>query len=274
MICEIRELNPDDLAETLSLLNQNFFGNLFVLSRTNEILNQKSSNSILGYFEDGKLVSGLLYSANLVPFSITPNAADEYGKFLAKLANRHASIVGIKADVETLWEKSQTSFPEPRLVRENQFLFVLENELPVLEESKVRKVELSDLDKYVSASVEMFTGEVGLPPLDLVEYRLRLKSQIEAGNSYAWFASDGRVLFKVDVGSTFNGACQLQGVWLHPELRGRGYSVALLQMAINQIQNDFCQKITLYVNDFNSAAIALYERLGFKHLGNFRTIFF
>ncbi|MEN9692593.1 MAG: hypothetical protein RLZZ330_237 [Actinomycetota bacterium] len=274
MFSEIRELNSEDLAETLNLLNQEFHANLFVVSRTSEILKHTSSSSILGYFEDGKLVSGVFYSANLVPFSITENAAIEFGKFFAKLHNRTASIVGTKSDVEKIWETSQSSFPKPRLVRENQLLFVLEKELPILDDKKVRKVELTDLDNYVAASVEMFTGEVGLPPMDLVEYRLRIKSQIEAGNSYAWFASDGRVLFKVDLGSQFNGAGQLQGVWLHPELRGRGFSVALLQMAINQIQRDYCRTITLYVNDFNLAALALYERLGFENRGNFRTIFF
>lgn len=274
MICEIRELDNDDLAEVLNLLNQDFHANLFVASRTSEILKQKSSSSILGYFEDGKLVSGVFYSANLVPFSITENAAIQFGKFFAKLHNRTASIVGTKSDVEKIWETSHSSFPKPRLVRENQLLFVLEKELPIVVDNKVRKVELTDLDNYVAASVEMFTGEVGLPPLDLVEYRLRVKSQIEAGNSYAWFASDGRVLFKVDIGSQFNNAGQLQGVWLHPELRGRGFSVALLQMALNQIQQNSCQTITLYVNDFNVIAIALYERLGFQHRGNFRTIFF
>ena len=274
MICEIRELNPDDLAETLNLLSEDFYANIFVASRANEILQHKSANSILGYFEDGKLVSGLFYSANIVPFSITKNAAVEFGKFLARLNNHHASIVGAKSDVENLWEESQNCFPRPRLVRENQLLYVIENELPILQDNKVRKVELIDLDNYFAASVEMFTGEVGLPPLDLTEYRLRVKSQIEAGNSYAWFASDGRVLFKVDIGSKFNNAGQLQGVWLHPELRGRGFSVALLHMAINHIQRDYCQNITLYVNDFNEAAVALYERLGFKNHGSFRTIFF
>jgi predicted GNAT family acetyltransferase len=120
----------------------------------------------------------------------------------------------------------------------------------------------------------MFTGEVGLAPNDVVEYRQRVRAQITSNCSYGWFAQDGRVLFKVDVGAKYNDACQLQGVWLHPDLRGKGYSPELLQMAINLIQKQHCKKITLYVNDFNLPAISLYQQLGFVERNIFQTIFF
>jgi len=274
MICEIRELNFNDLNVLLENLHTDLETHLFVASRANEVLSRQTSSSVLGYFEDGRLVIGVFYGPNIVPFNVTKNAAEEFGKFFSKLTNRCASIVGAKSDVEILWPEISSNLPTPRLVRENQLLFVLEKVLIQHEDSKVRKVLDSDLDRYTSASIEMFTGEVGLPPNDLMEYRIRVKSQISVGNSYAWFAGDGRVLFKVDVGSQFDGACQIQGVWLHPELRGRGYSKELLHMAINLIQKQHAQKITLYVNDFNKPALALYRNLGFIEHNVFQTIFF
>ncbi len=274
MYPEIRELNSNDLPALLFNLQKDLETHLFVASRSEEILAKKSSTSILGYFEDGELKGGVLFGPNLVPFNISEDAAFSFGKFLNQMSLRFASIVGAKSDVENLWLPMSRFLPTPRLIRENQKLFVLENALPQHHDSKVRLANLSDLDAYTFASLEMFTGEVGLAPNDPIEYRQRVKSQISANISYGWFAGDGRVLFKVDVGSIFNGSCQLQGVWLHPELRGKGYSSELLHMAINLIQMQHAQKITLYVNDFNIPAVSLYERLGFVQRNLFQTIFF
>ncbi len=274
MFCEIRELDSSDLTDLLSNLASDLETHLFVASRSHEVLSRKSSSSILGYFEDGDLVGGVLFGPNLVPFNLTENAATEFGKFLTQLSLRFASIVGAKSDVEKLWKNLESALPKPRLIRETQKLFVLDEVLPQHHDSKVRLANTSDLDAYTLASIEMFTGEVGLAPNDLVEYRQRVRSQITSNSSYGWFAPDGRVLFKVDVGSKYNDACQLQGVWLHPDLRGKGYSAELLHMAINQIQNLHSKKITLYVNDFNLAAVSLYKRLGFVERNEFQTIFF
>ncbi len=274
MFCEIRELNSSDLNSLLNCVQKDLYTHLFVASRASEVLSRKTSASVLGYFEDGNLESAIMYGPNLVPVNMTEIASAEFGKFLGQLTNRCASIVGAKSDVVSIWSNVKSFFPEPRLLRETQILFVLENVLPILPDTKVRSVDDSDLEAYVSASIEMFAGEVGLVPADLVEYRQRVRSQIVAKFSYGWFSEDGRVLFKVDVGSKFDGACQLQGVWLHPDLRGKGYSTQLLHMAINLIQKEHATKITLYVNDFNSPAIALYQRLGFTNHNEFQTIFF
>ena len=50
----------------------------------------------------------------------------------------------------------------------------------------------------------------------------------------------------------------------HPELRGRGYGAQLLDHAICQAIATGCSLATLEVRRSNTAAIALYERAGFK----------
>lgn len=274
MNAEIRQLNSSDLPRLLELLNRDLETHLFIASKANDILSQRINSSIIGYFEYGDLHSGILVGPNIVPFFVDENSADFFATFLTKFPKRSASIVGPKKDVSLLWSKVSNLFPEPRLVRETQILFSLTHELPLHPQSHIRFATIDDLDAYTSASIEMFTGEVGLAPFDLVEYRLRVKGQIESGNAYGWFADDGRVLFKVDVGAEFNGACQLQGVWLHPDLRGKDYSAALLQMAINKMQSGGLKTICLYVNDFNLPAVSLYRKLGFTEHNLFQTIFF
>ena len=74
------------------------------------------------------------------------------------------------------------------------------------------------------------------------------------------------------IGSAALGCVQVQDVWLAPDLRGRGYAVPLIAAAVEQIMCDVGQLVTLYVNDFNTAARAAYRRVGFVEAGEFMTV--
>ena len=54
-------------------------------------------------------------------------------------------------------------------------------------------------------------------------------------------------------------------------LRGKGQSAALLSGMLIQAQEHH-PVISLYVNDFNTPAIRLYERLGFQEVGSLSTV--
>ena len=66
---------------------------------------------------------------------------------------------------------------------------------------------------------------------------------------------------------------QLQGIWTPPELRGRGLASASLAAICDRLFDVF-PTLSLYVNDFNEPAIALYRRVGFEHVGDFQTMLF
>ncbi len=74
----------------------------------------------------------------------------------------------------------------------------------------------------------MFIGEVGVDPR-LGDggrgYRRRVASLIAAGRAWARF-EDGEVVFKAEVGSQSPAVSQIQGVWVHPEWRGKGLGTA------------------------------------------------
>ena len=79
--------------------------------------------------------------------------------------------------------------------------------------------------------------------------------------------------FQCNVGPRSTATAQLQGVWTPPEQRGKGYAaVALAAVARRLLVTE--ATLTLYVNDFNAPAIALYDRLGFVRVGTFATYLF
>src|SRR5262249_59113202 len=73
---------------------------------------------------------------------------------------------------------------------------------------------------------------------------------------------DGRVIFKAEIGSVTPHACQVQGVWVRPELRGRGLAEAGMAALVNDALNRVAPVVSLYVNDYNRPARAAYRRGG------------
>jgi uncharacterized protein len=93
---------------------------------------------------------------------------------------------------------------------------------------------------------------------------------IAAGRAWARF-EHGEVVFKAEVGSQSPAVSQIQGVWVHPECRGRGLgtggtaTLAAVIVGTGRIAS-------LYVNDFNTVARATYDRVGFVEVGTFATV--
>ena len=96
---------------------------------------------------------------------------------------------------------------------------------------------------------------------------------IAAGRAFARI-EDGRVVFKAEIGSATDEACQVQGVWVPPELRGRGLSAGGMAAVVNEALRSIAPVVSLYVNDYNAAARATYRRVGFADSGTFMSVLF
>jgi predicted GNAT family acetyltransferase len=85
--------------------------------------------------------------------------------------------------------------------------------------------------------------------------------------------TDQRLCFFCNIGPWSAQTTQLQGIWTPPSMRGRGLATASLAAICDRLL-DTTPTLSLYVNDFNEAAIALYRRVGFEHVGDFQTLLF
>jgi predicted GNAT family acetyltransferase len=81
-------------------------------------------------------------------------------------------------------------------------------------------------------------------------------------------------VFKAEVGAATKTACQVQGVWVEPSLRGRGLSAPGMAAVVASCLRDVAPTVSLYVNDFNAPARRAYERVGFAEVGCFASILF
>ena len=122
---------------------------------------------------------------------------------------------------------------------------------------------LEHWDAYHEAAVKMYTEEVGVSPVqgNPAGYRFYVRQLITSGRAFG-LVQGGRVLFKADVGSVAGSVCQVQGVWLDPQLRGQGRAASAMA-AVVELAAGLAPTVSLYVNDFNLPAVATYRRVGF-----------
>ena len=74
---------------------------------------------------------------------------------------------------------------------------------------------------------------------------------------------DGRIRAGI-TGWTWGDACEMQSLWVAPDLRGQGLGTRLLALAADEARTRGCTQIVCFTYDFQGPT--LYERLGFEVL--------
>lgn len=220
-------------------------------------------------------VAGLCYiGLQLVPV-VDDAAALEAFADRARRVRSTRMIVGARAAVEPLWRLMREAMPAPRTIRASQPVYAVARAALrfTRDDAPVAPATLAELDEIALNSALMIAGELGGDPRRTnADFRGRTARIIEAG--WWWRCRIGASLaFMCNVGSTMPQTSQLQGVWSPPAMRGRGHATRALGAICDRLL-DAIPTLTLYVNDFNAPAIALYERVGFARVGEFQTILF
>ena len=130
------------------------------------------------------------------------------------------------------------------------------------------------LERYLSASAAMFAEELGVSPYRgpaASGFRVRTAELIASGRAFARVDFRGQVVFKAEIGAVTAATAQLQGVWVRPDRRGRGYGTAGLAAVIARAL-ELAPTVSLYVNDFNAPALRVYEKLGLRPAGTMATV--
>lgn len=271
----VRPLTTSDLDELYALLDRDPLVNLFVRNRVDatKLQTRWLGGQVWGYFEDGELVSACHAGANVVPVQATPAAVEAFVEQAISDNVRPSSIVGPRDAVLPMWKLLEPHWGPARSPRLDQPFMALERDSHLRPDPRVRPVVLDEFDTVYPACVAMFTEEVGVDPEigNRSGYRARVAQLISQGWAFA-IIEDDDVLFKAEVGAATPYACQIQGVYVRPDLRGRGIAAPALAAVVQQVRATVAPIVTLYVNDHNTAARRAYERVGFEQTATFASI--
>jgi uncharacterized protein len=274
----LRLLTDHDRDEVLALCDRDAITNVFVSSRVRATSLDPSrlGGQLWGYSDGGQLTSVCYSGANLVPVEANSDAIAAFASRAKLQGRRCSSIVGPADAVRQLWSLLAPSWGRPREVRAAQPVMTISGPSPVEPDPQVRTVRPHELDIVLPSCIAMFTEEVGVSPIGGdggAAYRARMSDLIGAGRSFARIEPDGHVTFKAEIGAVTPQACQVQGVWVPPEDRGRGHAVRGMAAVVRSAL-ELAPVVTLYVNDFNTPARAAYRHAGFSQVGTFMSVLF
>ncbi len=225
---------------------------------------------------DGRLTAAVFSGGNVLPVGGGPAEWAALGVRLAELERPCTSIVGRADAVGGLWGELAAPWGPARLVRRAQPLLLLDDgaALPA-GDRRVRAVRSSEIEAYLPAAAAMFREELGVAPQadGSGDYRRRVTGLVRQGRALGIVDERGDVVFKADIGAVSERTCQVQGVWVRPDRRGRGLGSAALPAVLRHALT-LAPTVSLYVNDFNTPARRMYARLGLREHAVLSTILF
>ena len=233
----------------------------------------------LGRFDADRELTALAWEyGNILPLGFDEDGLDEVAEEFAGRRRTGSSIVGPADQVMGLWNRICKRWGPARDVRERQFSMVMDSDPDVVADPLVQPAGVGDVSLVFPASVAMYIEEVGYDPTSHgAGYAYRVARLVRSQHTFIRKAplADGsgeRVVFKADVGALAGGVAQLQGVWVAPDLRGRGIATAGVAAVVKLVRERLAPTISLYVNDYTAAAIATYTRVGFRIAGRWATV--
>jgi len=272
----VRPLTTADHDAALECCARDRAANVFVAARIVEGSLRTSPGAVMGHWNGNELAGLAWVSANVVPVELDDDGVSGVAQKISRMRRQVASIFGPSPQVTGLWDRLGPAWGPVRAVRTHQPLLTTSTKPSALGlelDEGVRPARPGEVDIVMPAAAHMFTEEIGYPPYFGSDrgYRASISSLIRAGHTFVK-VEDGEVVFKADVGSLALGCAQVQGVWLHPRLRGQGLSVPAMASVVEQVLGGAADEVSLYVNDFNVAARATYARCGFREVGAFTTV--
>lgn len=238
-------------------------------------------HSLWGVERGGELVAVCWAGANLVP--VVAPGDEESLDVLAEVARtrgRHcSSIVGPAHAVLGMWSRLRRDWTAPRDVRADQPSMVIDGPPAVDPDPEVRLSRPADLALLMPACVDMFVEEVGYSPLEGSPgaYEARVRTLVQDGRSFVRTGAGPQgpeVVFKAELGAVSRTVAQVQGVWVPHHRRRQGLATAGMAAVVAATVGHVAPLVSLYVNAYNEAALATYQRVGFRQVGTYATVLF
>lgn len=273
----VRPLVRDDVPEALDLLAHHPAHNVYVAARLLEADLARRHRHALVYAPASRIEAVCWTAANVVPSTGPAGAAEAFGAKVRRHQAQFSSVFGPAEMVAPLWSEVQAYWRPPGDVRPHQLLMTIGVDEPLLAtpDSRLRAARVDEIDVVLPAAEAMFTEEIGYRPYQgpsgRMAYRQSNTSLLEK-RRFVVVIEDGRVVFKAEFGSVALGACQVQGVWVAPDVRGRGLAAPAMAGVVEYARRHVAPLVSLYVNDYNLAAVRTYERVGFQVVGEFMTV--
>jgi uncharacterized protein len=272
MICALADEHE---AEALAFLSARPMHTVFMatLIRDNGLVSPLNRGTFYGCRDQSGRLKGLALIGHATIIETADDAALAHFARRAQNCPTAYLIRGEQERVARFWEHYEPRGRRPRLMCRE---LLMEQRPPVAVLEAVRDLRPAtgeDLRLIMPVNAAMIADECGVNPLerDPVGFRVRLLRRIEQGRVWVW-VQKGRLMFKADVLADTQAAAYLEGVWVHPDERGRGYGLHCLSQ-LSRLLLTHTEAVCLVVNETAPAAQAFYRKVGYKTAARYDTIY-
>lgn len=201
--------------------------------------------------------------------------AETIGAF-ARRAREHGDahvIVGNRELVGQFWAGYAREGESPQLVQRE---LMLEQKWPIAVREYVpglRLATLADIEQVAASHAQMAFAESRINPLEVDRegFLARIRRRVEQGRVWVWI-EDHQLIFKTDIISYTPEVIYLEGVYVNPSERGKGYGLRCLSQLGCELLRQ-AKSLCLLVNEHNEQAQAFYRRAGYKLHSHYDTIY-
>jgi hypothetical protein len=182
-------------------------------------------------------------------------------------------VLGERESVGQFWSGYARAGESPLLMQRE---LLLEQKWPVAVREFVpglRLATVADLSQVATIHAQMVFEESLINPLEVDPkgFLARLARRIEAGRVWVWIEA-GRLIFKADIFSNTPEVIYLEGIYVNPDERGKGYGLRCLSQLSRELLLR-AKSLCLLVNEQNETAQAFYRRAGYKLHSHYDTIY-
>lgn len=137
----------------------------------------------------------------------------------------------------------------------------------------LRQATLADLDNVIKVNSEMARTESGSDPLqrDPQGFRQRTARRIMRGRNWIWI-ENGKLLFKADIIAETPEVVYLEGIYVDPDERGKGYGSACLSQ-LGRMLLRRAGSICLTINANKDKTKNFYGKAGYTLRSYYDTIY-
>jgi uncharacterized protein len=182
-------------------------------------------------------------------------------------------IMGEQEKIDYFWRCYAKAGQSPRRVGRE---LLLEQRWPVAPYEPVPGLRLATQDDVAQVAFvqgEMALASSGINPLaaDPFGFRTRCARRIAQKRVWVW-VEDGRLIFKADVISDTPEVIYLEGIYVDPEERGKGFGTrCMLQLSQTLLRRT--ASLCVFVNEQSYGSRHFFERVGFRLQSYYGTIF-
>ena len=269
------ELTEDDRNEVLSFLSERPIHTVCLVGfiRDNGLVSPHNRGTFYGCRNsEGRLEGVALIGHATLIEARTPHAMQEFSMVAQGFQNTHI-ILGETEKVEQFWNYYADEGQDMRLAC-REMLFEVRQAMQLREEvNGLRRATLADLDQIAPVQAGMAESESGVNPLDIDPegFRARCARRIEMGR--VWILEEnGKLIFKADVQADTPDVIYLEGVWVNPIERSKGFG----RKCMRQLCQDLLSRtksVCVLVNEENERAHTFYRMCNFKVRGIYDSIF-